>query len=117
MDNYDILKFKTFHNYNFDDIESSEFLDLFYKLVNVNDESDENAMEFEDQNKKKNEFSSEKKKEFYEEKSNKNEQEMSEDEHFQNQIAFLKTLNSSPLSYAERYYHIMYFKSWRFIKI
>ena len=34
MDNYDILKFKTFHNYNFDDIESSEFLDLFYKLVN-----------------------------------------------------------------------------------
>jgi hypothetical protein len=91
MDNYDILKFKTFHNYNFDDIESSEFLDLFYKLVNVNDESDENAMEFEDQNKKTNEFSSEKKKEFDEEKSNKNEQEMSEDEHFQNQNAFLKT--------------------------
>ena len=38
MDNHDILKFKTFHNYNFDDIESNEFLALFYKFLDLNKE-------------------------------------------------------------------------------
>ena len=35
MDNYDIMKMKTYHNYDFDKIESNEFLELFYKFIKI----------------------------------------------------------------------------------
>ena len=33
MDNYDVLKFKTYYQYNFDNIESQDFLNLFHSYL------------------------------------------------------------------------------------
>ena len=33
MENIDILKFKTYYDYNFDNIESDQFIDLFHKYL------------------------------------------------------------------------------------